>query len=151
MHRAKLDPQMIDVLEIQEKRSLSLDQIDNTSVAEVRDLYTRERAYWNADPPALASIEEFWIDGPVGDIKIRRYLPNNNQTLPCLIYLHGGGFMMGNLDTHDRIMRVLAIESKLGVVGVDYHLAPEYRFPTALNETLAVIEYLENHGNIAWH
>ena len=55
--------------------------------------------------------------------------------------------MMGNLDTHDRIMRVLAIESKLGVVGVDYHLAPEYRFPTALNETLAVIEYLESHGN----
>ena len=147
MHRAKLDPQMIDVLEIQEKRSLSLDQIDNTPVAEVRDLYTRERAYWNADPPALASIEDFCIDGPVGDIKIRRYLPNNNQTLPCLIYLHGGGFMMGNLDTHDRIMRVLAIESKLGVVGVDYHLAPEYRFPTALNETLAVIEYLESHGN----
>ena len=46
MHRAKLDPQMIDVLEIQEKRSLSLDQIDNTSVAEVRDLYTRERAIY---------------------------------------------------------------------------------------------------------
>ena len=147
MNRAKLDPQMIDVLEIQGKRSLSLGQIDNAPVAEVRDLYTSERAYWNADPPALASIEEFWIDGPVGDIKIRRYLPKNNQTLPCLIYLHGGGFMMGNLDTHDRIMRVLAIESKLGVVGVDYHLAPEYRFPTALNETLAVIEYLESHGN----
>ena len=55
--------------------------------------------------------------------------------------------MMGNLQTHDRIMRVLAIESKLGVVGVDYQLAPEYRFPTALNETLAVIEYLESHGN----
>ena len=55
--------------------------------------------------------------------------------------------MMGNLDTHDRIMRVLAIESNLGVVGVDYHLAPEYRFRTALNETLAVIEYLESHGN----
>jgi acetyl esterase len=145
--RAKLDPQMIDILEIQEKRSLSLDQINNTSVAEVRDLYTRERAYWNADPPALASIEDFCIDGPVGDIKIRRYLPNNNQRLPCLIYLHGGGFMVGNLDTHDRIMRVLAIESKLGVVGVDYHLAPEYRFPTALNETLAIIEYLESHGN----
>ena len=54
--------------------------------------------------------------------------------------------MMGNLDTHDRIMRVLAIESKLGVVGVDYHLAPEYRFPTPMNETLAVIEYLESHG-----
>ena len=98
MHREKLDPQMIDVLEIQEKRSLSLDRIDNTSVAEARDLYTRERAYWNADPPALPSIEEFWIDGPVGDIKIRRYLPYNNQTLPCLIYLHGGGFMMCNLD-----------------------------------------------------
>jgi acetyl esterase len=147
VRRAKLDPQMINVLEIQEKRSLSLDQIGNTSVAEVRNLYTRERAYWNADPPALASIEDFCIDGPVGDIKIRRYLPNNNQALPCLIYLHGGGFMMGNLDTHDRIMRVLAKESKLGVVGVDYHLAPEYRFPTALNETLAVIEYLESHGN----
>ena len=116
-------------------------------MAEVRDLYTKERAYWNADPPALASIEDFWIDGPVGDIKIRRYLPNNNQTLPCFVYLHGGGFMMGNLNTHDRIMRALAIESKLGVVGVDYLLAPEYRFPTALNETLAVNDYLESHGN----
>lgn len=148
MYRAKLDPQMIDVLEFQEKRSLSLGQIDNAPVAEIRNLYTRERAYWNTDPPALASIGDFWIDGPVGDIKTRRYLPNNNQTLPCLIYLHGGGFMMGNLDTHDRIMRVLAIESKLGVVDIDYHLAPEYRFPTALNETLAVVDYLESHGNI---
>ena len=148
LNRAKLDPQMIDVLAIQGKRSLSLDRISNAPVTEVRDLYTRERAYWNADPPALPSVQEYRIDGPVGDITIRCYLPKTKQTPPGLIYLHGGGFMMGNLDTHDRIMRVLAIESKLGVVGVDYHLSPEHRFPTALNETLAVIDHLENHGNM---
>lgn len=139
---------MIDVLAIQEERSLSLDRISNAPVAEVRDLYTKERAYWNTDPPALPSVQEYRIEGPVGDIAIRCYLPKTKQTLPGLIYLHGGGFMMGNLDTHDRIMRVLAVESKLGVVGVDYHLSPEHRFPTALNETLAVIDYLEIHGNI---
>ena len=54
---------------------------------------------------------------------------------------------MGNLDTHDRIMRVLATQSNLAVVGVDYHLAPEYKFPIALNETLAAIAHLESHGD----
>ena len=54
---------------------------------------------------------------------------------------------MGNLDTHDRNMRILARQSKLAVLGVDYHLAPEYKFPTALNEILAVIAHLESHGD----
>ena len=147
MTAADLDPQMIDVLRVQEERSLSRAPISQTSVTEIRNLYIQERAYWNANPPTVASIQECRIEGPVGDIALRCYLPREEQALPGLIYLHGGGFIMGNLDTHDRIMRVLATQSNLAVVGVDYHLAPEHKFPIALNETLAVIAHLESHGD----
>ena len=63
MTAADLDPQMIDVLRVQEERSLSRVLISQTSVTEIRNLYIQERAYWNADPPAVASVQEYWIEG----------------------------------------------------------------------------------------
>jgi hypothetical protein len=75
MTAADLDPQMIDVLRVQEERSLSRVQINQKSVTEIRNLYIQERACWNADPPLVASAREYRIEGPVGDIALRCYLP----------------------------------------------------------------------------
>ena len=66
---------------------------------------------------------------------------------PSLVYLHGGGFVVGNLDTHDRIMRSLAAKTGAVVVGVDYALAPEAKFPRALEECAAVASWLQRRAD----
>jgi len=73
--------------------------------------------------------------------------PNARAALPVLIYLHSGGYIVGNLDTHDRIMRLLALRSGIAVAGIDYSPAPEHKFPTALEETMEVIKYLHENGS----
>ena len=86
------------------------------------------------------------IEGPVRDIPIRIYKPNDLNEGTVLLYLHGGGWILGNLDTHDRVMRLLADFSGARVVGVDYALSPEYKFPVAINEVRAVLDWLQAHG-----
>jgi len=82
------------------------------------------------------------IDGP---IKTRIYRPSLAGELPLTVFFHGGGFISLGLDTHDNICRVLAARSQSVVVAVDYRLAPEYRFPAAVNDALASVRWL--HGN----
>ena len=141
-----LDPQMTDVLRKQKELVPTKRVVSKLALEEIRELYNLDRAFWNANGPKLPSVRELQIPGPVGEIALRCYLPETNRQLPALIYLHGGGWIMGNLDTHDRIMRSLALHSRIAIIGVDYHLAPEYKFPIALNETLTVLHYLEAHG-----
>ena len=102
-----------------------------------RASYNHERAFWNAIKPALAAVEPLEIPGPGGAIPCRLYRPSNARPLPALVYFHGGGWILGNLDTHDRIMRLLAEKSGAAVLGVDYRLAPEHKFPAAYDDALA--------------
>jgi acetyl esterase len=83
----------------------------------------------------------------VGDIPVRIYYPIQKRPLPALVYLHGGGWVVGSLDTHDKIMRLLALRSGTAVLGVDYRLSPEHKFPIALEEIVAVIKYLLENGD----
>jgi acetyl esterase len=87
-----------------------------------------------------------FVAGPVREIPIRIYKPTHLTQTPTLLYLHGGGWVVGNLDTHDRVMRLLAEFSGACVVGVDYALSPEYRFPVAINEAQAVLDWLKTQG-----
>jgi len=87
------------------------------------------------------------VPGPRRDIALRIYRPFIQNSCPTLLYLHGGGWVVGNLDTHDRVMRLLAQFSGAAVVGIDYALSPEHKFPVAINETLAVIQWLESSGH----
>ena len=94
----------------------------------------------------MARVEAQRLPGPAGEIPLRVYYPRVTGPLPTLVYLHGGGWILGNLDSHDKIMRRLALGSGAAVVGVDYRLAPEHKFPTALEESLAVIRHLAAEG-----
>jgi acetyl esterase len=69
------------------------------------------------------------------------------QTLPALVFFHGGGFVIGNLDTHDRLCRSLAKASGCAVVSVDYRLAPENKYPAAVDDAYAATQYLAEHGS----
>ena len=81
--------------------------------------------------PDLANVEDRTIKGSESDIPVRVYSPTNDETLPCLIYFHGGGWVIGDLDSHDRECRLLADGAGCRVIAVDYRLAPEHVFPAA--------------------
>jgi len=147
--KGRLDPQMAAALQKQVELVPPSADLAQLPLADIRQMYNHERRFWNADAPPMETIENHTVDGPCGAVSVRLYFPSPQRPLPGLIYLHGGGWVVGNLDTHDKIMRLLALRSGAAVVGVDYHLAPEHRFPTQLDEVLAVLAHIRRRGN-AW-
>ena len=118
---------------------------DRLSLA--REGYNHERAYWNSFPVALPSVQDLSIDTPAGTVRLRLYKPQTGAPLPVLVYLHGGGYILGNLDTHDRICRLLAVHSGWAVLAVDYALAPEKQFPVQPDQVFAVLQHVAAHGD----
>ncbi len=91
----------------------------------------------------MAHVVDRTISGPHGDIPLRVYVPvEATRPLPILVYLHGGGFVIGSLDSHDRVVRRLAARASAIVVAVDYRLAPEHRFPVPFEDALAATQWV---------
>ncbi|HEY2464100.1 MAG TPA: alpha/beta hydrolase [Steroidobacteraceae bacterium] len=100
-----------------------------------------------AGPPvALERVEDRTLPGADGALRIRVYSPSNTDTLPGLIYFHGGGLVAGSLETHDGIGRALSHYGGARVVSVDYRLAPEHRFPAALKDAEAALRHIREHA-----
>jgi acetyl esterase len=104
-------------------------------------------------PPELAGpeqpvhrVENRALPGPAGQLPVRVYTPTAASRLPGLIYFHGGGFVVGTLDSSDRPCRALAHLSGRVVVSVDYRLAPEHPFPAAVNDAVAATQYVLSHA-----
>lgn len=146
-YEQRLHPQMIAVLKKQAEIVPDAGRVYEMEANEARAQYARGRRYWNADAPQLSEIVDTHINGPAGRIPVRIYLPTDERPLPALVYLHGGGWVVGNLDTHDKIMRLLALRSGIAVIGVDYHLAPEHKFPTAIDECHTVVAHVRDRGS----
>ncbi|HUO89541.1 MAG TPA: alpha/beta hydrolase [Rhizomicrobium sp.] len=92
----------------------------------------------------VGKTENRMIPGPAGEIPVRIYTPvgGNNELMPALVYYHGGGFVIGNLDTHDGLCRLLANDGNFRVIAVDYRLAPEHKFPAALDDAFAALDWV---------
>ena len=88
----------------------------------------------------VATTADFRVKGPDGEVLVRRYLPADH-TGALVAYFHGGGWVMGDLDTHDARCRALANRSGCTVLAVDYRLAPEHRFPAAFEDAVAVVRW----------
>lgn len=86
-------------------------------------------------PIPLRKIENRTIPGRGGDIPLRMYFPEQKEDVPVIVYFHGGGFVIGNLDTHDKVCRRICRDNKAIVVAVDYRLAPENKFPAAVHDS----------------
>ncbi len=97
-------------------------------------------------PPALEQIEDRTLPGADGALRVRLYSPSNAGALAGLIYFHGGGLVAGSLETHDGIGRALSASGGVRVVSVDYRLAPEHRFPAALEDAKAAVRYVSAHA-----
>ncbi len=117
------------------------------SVDAMRAHYLRSREFWNEVTPAMAAISDHVVNSPAGDVPVRLYQPSDRGKLPLLLYCHGGGFVYGNLDSHDNICRQLASRSGWSVLAIDYHLAPEHKFPTPLEDVFATIDWLDGKAD----
>jgi acetyl esterase len=123
---------------------------ETVSPAEARELYLKGRFVSNPEPPELASVEPLTIPSPAGPIPARIYTPTKlrkaNGLAPGLVFFHGGGWVIGDLDSHDVVCRKLADEGELMVVSVDYRLAPEHKFPAAVDDAIASTRWIAENA-----
>lgn len=122
---------------------------DASSFEERRRQAEVVRARWCRGGPAMAATADAWVPTRHGDVHVRLYRPGQTrQPQPALVYLHGGGWTMFSTQTHDRVMREFAARARILVVGVDYALSPEAKFPVALEQINDVVHWLA--GRDAW-
>ncbi|MCQ4159558.1 alpha/beta hydrolase [Roseomonas sp. GC11] len=113
-------------------------------IAEARATTLRYQAFLNAGGPEMAETTELVLDGTTPPLRLRLYRPRSAPPgpLPAYLHIHGGGMAVGSLESLDRWKRELADETGFLVVGLDYALAPEHPFPTALHQVLAALRWL---------
>lgn len=110
---------------------------------QARKFYRDRRAFTQPDPPPMAQV----CDLSAAGVPLRLFRPHAaNQTLPVLVYLHGGGWTIGDLDTHDVLCRQLALEAACAVVSVDYRMGPEHRFPAAVDDCVQAFRWVLAHA-----
>ncbi|MFM2059245.1 MAG: hypothetical protein RLY71_3630 [Pseudomonadota bacterium] len=141
--RSVLTPSMRDVLvRIDRARRTPLQSLTPT---EARRAYAGAAEVLEPARAPLARVENFEI--PLGQhaCAARLYAPSQAE-LPVLLYLHGGGFVIGGLETHDSLCRQLALRSGAAVVALDYRLAPEHRFPAAVDDSWGALQWLAHEA-----
>lgn len=143
--RPRLSEGMRKVITYQEENAKDA-FVTDCSWDELRMKYVEERRFWNEGGPQPFKTEETTVEGPIGPVPVRIYYPDDKPQHHALVFIHGGGFTVGNNDTHDRMMRCVMEASGCAVIGVDYHLAPEVKFPIPLYESAAVVRYFHENG-----
>ena len=136
-----LHPQAAILIDLAEQAHLP--PLDTLGVDEARALYDLRAADLEA-APVIGEVHDRTIPGPGGDLAIRVYRPANagDSATPCLMFFHGGGWVIGTLDTHDLVCRALTQATNATVVAVDYRLAPEHRFPAAPDDCTAATKWV---------
>jgi acetyl esterase len=111
--------------------------LERQSVEEARRLHAASAATLHGPPVAVAGVDDRTIPGLAGDLAVRVYTPHGEPPFPIVVWFHGGGWVVGTLDTYDTICRALAAAVPAVVVAVDYRLAPEHRYPAAVEDAYA--------------
>jgi acetyl esterase len=140
-----LHPQAKALLDLLEERGIP--PMHRLPPVEARRTYLERRHVTQPAPPEVAQVTELRADGPHGDIALRLYRPlvpaaSSASGQPVVVYFHGGGWVIGDLDSHDTLCRELANGSGVTVVSVDYRLAPEHRFPAAADDCIAATRWV---------
>ena len=142
-----LHPQARALLKLIEEKGLP--PTHTLTPAEARRWYRERRFVTQPQPPEVALVQELHAAGPAGAIALRLYRPLGSapeQLLPVLVFFHGGGWVIGDLDSHDTLCRELANGSGCAVVAVDYRMGPEHRFPGAVDDALAATRWIHAHA-----
>jgi acetyl esterase len=116
---------------------------------EARRLYLEARRVLQPDPMPVEEVRQLTAEGPAGPIAIRLYRAHaakDGDMQPALVYFHGGGWVIGSLDSHDGVCRQLATHSGCTILSVDYRLAPEHKFPAAVDDAIAATAWVSAHA-----
>ena len=138
-----LDPQLAPLVK---DLDAGFPAVHTMTGAQARDVI-RSRSARAVQPEPVAEVRDQTIPGPGGDIPVRIYRPEaGTEALPTVAFFHGGGWVIGDLDTHDLTCRTLARDADAVVVSVDYRLAPEHPFPAAVDDAEAAARWVAEHA-----
>jgi acetyl esterase len=113
-----------------------------------REEYRRTFAKTEIAPPPVGETEEVAAPGPAGPMRLRRYTPaeGGREAEPAILFMHGGGCVLGNVETHDVFCRMLCHDTRASVFSLDYRLAPEHPFPAAVEDAVAALTWLSREA-----
>ncbi|MGE0225889.1 MAG: alpha/beta hydrolase [Acetobacteraceae bacterium] len=144
-----LDPDAQLVLDM--IRTAGRPPFEQLSPDEARQAYMNSRRILQPTPEEVGESRDTVAPGPLGDIRVRLYRPAGSaeaDVLPALVYYHGGGWLLGDLDSHDVVCRRFANAAKCRVVSVDYRMAPEHKFPAAVDDCAAATRWAVENAAI---
>ncbi|PXA84205.1 acetylesterase [Nostoc sp. 3335mG] len=144
MNRPTLDPEIAEFVRAMQDSWASHPPFTTLTPPEARAVAEAVREPWRRGGPDMARTIERQVPTSTGALRIRVYDPGIAKPAPALIYMHGGGFVLFSIDTHDRLMREYAAAGDMLVIGVDYPLSPEARYPTALDQIVALVDWLRS-------
>ena len=137
-----LDPQAQALMQLMVEKGVP--PVNTLSPEDARASYRSRRSFTQPDAPEVFKVEDQVVNAHGFAIPVRVYHPHAAQTdtqLPGLVYLHGGGWTIGDLDTHDVLCRSLCLQANVVVVSVDYRMGPEHKFPAAYDDTVAAFNW----------
>ena len=134
-----LHPQIQEVLRVMAEAKLR--PIEAMTPPEARQQMEAMARARKAEPLPVAKVEERMIPGPAGVIRLRLYWPQAAGPVPAIVYYHGGGHVIGSLDTHDFVARNLCGGTQALVASVDYRMGPEHKFPAAIDDSFAALNW----------
>ena len=140
----RLDPDAAEIL--RRIREAGVPAWRSLPPVEGRAVYRKRALLFEGDPLQIDDVRDGTIPSAAGPVGIRAYRPAGGRPRPIFIYLHGGGWTLGDLDTHDAVCRRISAAADCLVVSVDYRLAPEHPYPAALDDVIASIGWLAAHG-----
>ncbi len=141
----RVHPQIAEVLKAQ--AAAKLRPIETLTPAAARAQMEETARARKAEPLPVAQVEDRVIPGPGGPMTLRLYWPNATAPVPAIVYYHGGGHVIGSLDTHDFVARNLCGGTGALVASVDYRMGPEHKFPAAVDDSIAALNWV--HANAA--
>jgi acetyl esterase len=131
---------------VDRSRALYPDEATGFDPAGQRRVYDDLCRAFDAGRPAGVAVADAAVEGPSGTIPLRRYMPPSRSQDAMVLYLHGGGFVVGGLDSHDSICAEFCERTGLAVTAVDYRLAPEHVHPAQFEDALAAFRHVTEHG-----
>lgn len=141
---ATLAPEVQLVVALRERQGHA--RPERLSVQAAREERRRAAAVFGGPPAPVGAVADLAFEGPGGELRARHYAPLEPGPRPLLVYYHGGGFTYGDLDTHDALCRMLCRDAGVHVLALDYRLAPEHRFPAAVEDAAAALAWAFEHA-----
>lgn len=144
-HGRDLDPGAAEV--ITRVREAGFPPWHTFEAEEARRAYRQRAAMLAGTPTPVDSVIEHMIDGPGGPLRLKVIHPGGEEMLPILVYIHGGGWTLGDVDTFEEVCRRYAVQAGCLVVTPDYRLAPEHPYPAALDDAHATVEWVLSNAS----